>query len=126
MDYLNEFQQVQEQLTLPTTQPRVNVWKPPPSSIFKLNFDAAIFADLNCSGFGAIICNERGEVIAAMSTKGPLVANNKEAEILAYQQALEFSIDFGFTELIIEGDNANVMRSLSSQVPIHIARMCLW
>ena len=64
--------------------------------------------------------------MAAMSTKGPLVANNKEAEILAYQQALEFSIDFGFTELIIEGDNANVMRSLSSQVPIHIARMCLW
>ena len=64
--------------------------------------------------------------MAAMSTKGPPVADSKEAEILAYRQALEFSIDAGLTELIIEEDNANVMRSLSSQVPIHIARMCLW
>ena len=114
---------------MPTTQPSVNVWKCPPSSIFKLNFDAAIFANLNCSSFGAIIRNERGEVMAAisaMSTKGPPVADSKEAEILAYRQALEFSIDAGLTELIIEEDNANVMRSLSSQVPIHIARMCLW
>lgn len=87
---------------------------PPPQSIFKLNFDATIFVDLKCSGFHAIIHNERGEVMAAMSIKGQPVADSEEAEVLACRKALEFSIDAGFTELIIEGDNVNVMNSISS------------
>ena len=79
-----------------------------------INFNAAIFADLNSSGFGAIIRNERDEVMAAMSVKGPPVNDGEEAKIPACWKALEFSIDAGFLELIIEGDNANVMRSISS------------
>ena len=52
--------------------------------------------------------------MAALSAKGPLVWNNEEAEPLACQKAIEFSIDAGFLELMIEGDNANVMRAVSS------------
>lgn len=114
LDYLGEFQQTQEQLSTPVRQSSVNMWHPPPASIFKLNFNAAIFADLNSSGFGAIIRNERGEVMVAMSVKGPPVNDGEEAKILACWKALEFSIDIGFLGLIIEGDNANVMRPISS------------
>ena len=88
--------------------------QPPPIDHYKLNFDAAIFSDLGCSGFGAIIRNEQGEAMAALSAKGPLVWNNEEAEALACRKAIEFSIDAGFLELMIEGDNANVMRAVSS------------
>ena len=117
VEFLQEFQQAQDKLDAPATLPSVTVWQPPPTSAFKLNFDAAVFAELKCSGFGAIIRNGKGEVMAAMSIKGPPVADSEEAEVLACRKALEFAIDAGFTDLIIEGDNVNVMRSISSHVP---------
>ena len=92
----------------------VHIWQPPPESIFKLNFDATIFLVLNNSGVGAIICNEKGEVIASMLVKGPPMGDNEEAEILAYGKALEFAIDVGFSKLVIEEDNAYAMKSISS------------
>lgn len=55
--------------------------QPPPASIFKLNFDAAIFSNLNSSGFGAMIQNEKREVMAAM---GPPMGDNKEAVIIRF------------------------------------------
>ena len=60
----------------------VVAWHPSPASIFKLNFDAAIFSDLNNLRFGAMILDEKGEVMAVMSTKGPPVGDSKEAEII--------------------------------------------
>ena len=114
-DYLNEFQRSQEQLDIPVrTDTCVSRWKPPPDPVFKLNFDAAIFSELNGSGVGVIIRNCKGEVMAAMTAKGPPVGGSEEAEILACRRALEFAIDAGFTDLIVEGDNAAVMSSLSS------------
>ena len=53
--------------------------------------------------------NELGEVMASVFTKGPLVMNNEEAKMLACRKALEFAVDSSFLELIIEGNNANVM-----------------
>ena len=66
------------------------------------------------SGIGVIIRNCNGEVMAAMTAKGPPVGGSEEAEILACRRALEFAIDAGFTDLIVEGDNAAVMSSISS------------
>ena len=60
-------------------------------------FNAVIFLDLKCSGFGAIIRNTTGEVMAGMSAKGPYVNSSKEAEALARRKAIEFSIEFGFS-----------------------------
>ena len=96
------------------TDTGVSTWKPPPDPVFKLNFDAAIFSDLNVSGVGVIIRNCKGEVMVAMTAKGPPVGGSEEAEILACRRALEFAIDVGFTDLVVEGDNATIMSSLSS------------
>ena len=96
------------------TSVNVNVWHPPPASVFKLNFDAAIFSGLNSSGVGAMIRNEKGEVVAAILAKGPPVGDSEEAEILACRKVLEFAIDASFSELVNEGDNVNVMKSISS------------
>ena len=59
LDYLTEFQQSEVQLQAQLQNSRVNVWYTPPELAYKLNFDAAIFKELNCSGFGAIIRNGR-------------------------------------------------------------------
>uniref|UniRef100_A0A7N2RFA1 Reverse transcriptase zinc-binding domain-containing protein n=1 Tax=Quercus lobata TaxID=97700 RepID=A0A7N2RFA1_QUELO len=113
-DLLTEFRQAQEQLTIASRTSTVSRWCPPPNSRFKLNFDAAIFPDLKCSGIGAIIRNERGEVMGAMSAKEQQVLDSTEAEVLACRRALEFAIDIGFSELVIEGDSAQVLNSLRS------------
>ena len=52
--------------------------------------------------------------MAALSAKGPAVSDSEEAEALASRRALEFAIDAGFEELVVEGDNATVMKSISS------------
>ena len=69
---------------------------------------------LTASGIGVIIRNDRGQVMAALSSKSHAVVDNEEAEVLACRKALEFAMDAGFLELIVEGNNINVMNSIRS------------
>ena len=71
-----------------------------------------VFSCLIRSGFGAVICNDKGEVVAAMTAKGPKVFCNEEAELLACRKAIE-SVDAGFSEFVIEGDNSLAMSAIS-------------
>ena len=73
-----------------------------------------MFSGLNRSGFGAIIHNEKGEVMAAMAAKGPEVFCSEEAELLVCRKAIEFAVDAGFSELVIEGDNSSAMTAIST------------
>jgi len=82
-EYLEEYKNAQENLATSNAVPSRIIWQTPPLDEYKLNFDAAIFSDLQCSGFGAIIRNTNGEVMAGMSAKGPYVNSSKEAEVLA-------------------------------------------
>jgi len=77
-------------------------------------FDAVIFSDLKCFVFGAIIRNTTGDVMTGMSAEGPYVNSSEEAEALAHQKAIEFSMEAGFSKLVIEGDSLNVMRAIST------------
>ena len=61
-----------------------------------------------------MIHNERGETMAAVSTRGPLVQNSEEAEALACMKAVEVTIDLGFGDVTLKGDNISVMNSVSS------------
>ena len=90
-------------------------WEPPPKSAFKLNFDVAVFSGVNRTDVGAIIRNYKGEVMAAMSVRGPIVHCSEEGELLVCRKAIEFAIDAGFSRLVIEGDNVNVIKAISSQ-----------
>ncbi|XP_030970582.1 uncharacterized protein LOC115990956 [Quercus lobata] len=80
-------------------------WRPPPVACFKLNFGGSIFQEGGASGIGVVIRNDRGEVMAALLAKGPPVMCSEEAEILACRSAVEFTVDCGFLELVLEGDN---------------------
>ena len=118
-DFLDEFRVAQLRLSVSGTHTIVQKWRPPSGSSYKLNFDAAVFSDTSSSGFGAVIRNNLGEVMAAMSAKGPSVVDSEEAEVLGCRRALEFAVDTGFEELMIEGDNSTVIRCLSSIRAFH-------
>ena len=84
-----------------------------------------MFSRLHRTGIGAIIRNEKGEVMAAMSAVGPSAENSEEVELMACKRSLEFVVDVGFTSLIIEGDNANVIQAISSSLPNHSILGCV-
>ncbi|XP_075640327.1 uncharacterized protein LOC142612082 [Castanea sativa] len=112
-DYMEEYRIAQEQLVVSNTISSGHHWQPPPQNIYKLNFDAAVFMEQQCSGVGAIIRNAQGEVMAGMSAKGSYVRDSEEAEALACRQAVVFAMEAGFSELVVEGDNSTVMRAIS-------------
>ena len=64
--------------------------------------------------FRAVIRNNKGEVMVAMSTKGPLIFCSAEVEFLACGKLIEFATDVGFSEFIVEGDNSTIMQAITS------------
>ena len=116
-EFLEEFKQAQATMdSSPREQLIGDAWQSPPSTEYKLNFDAAIFSGLEKSGIGDIIKNDKGEVVANMFAIGPKVDTSEKAELLACRRSIEFVMDAGFTRLVIEGDNSNVMQAISSNV----------
>ena len=71
-----------------------------------------------------MIRNEKGEVMATIAEQGGAVRDNEEVEVMACRKALEFAIDAGFTEIILEGDNAMVMKVIS-QAQQDLSRLSL-
>lgn len=110
---LEEFQVAQEHLMVMEMVALVQSLRPPSGDSYKLNFDAAVFEDIGSSGFGVIIRNNRGEVMVALPAKGPTIGDNEEVEVLVCRRALEFAVDARFEGLVIEGDNATIMKSIS-------------
>lgn len=91
-------------------------WRPPPPSRFKLNFDTAIFKEDDATGMGTIIRNEKAEMMAALSAKGPSVTCSEEAEVLAIRRAVEFAMECGFSKVVVEGDNQMVMSAIQLSI----------
>lgn len=115
-DFLRKYREAESSLAVGSVSAGIlQNWKPPTSQLYKLNVDAATFA--NGSGVGAVICNAAGEVMAALLARVEAVADSEEAEALACWKAMEFAIDTGFSELIVEGDNLLVMSVVSSTSP---------
>ena len=112
--FLAEYKDAQSLLAIPAPAGPSLSWRPPDGSMYKLNFDAAVFIDSSTSGVGVMTRNASGQVMAAMSSRGHAVMDSEEVEVLACRRALEFAIEAGFSDLIVEGDNSNVMRSIVS------------
>ena len=65
VDYLREYMDAQDHLSVldPIHVPAQQTWQPPQGSLFKLNFNSACFDDGAASGYGAVIRNDKGEVM---------------------------------------------------------------
>ncbi|GLJ54074.1 hypothetical protein SUGI_1157640 [Cryptomeria japonica] len=83
-------------------------WSLPPAGWKKMNFDGASRGNPSVSGFGAVIRDEVGNLIGALS--GPIgVATNNVAEITALAEGLNWAYSKGISKIVIEGDSRIIL-----------------
>ncbi|GLJ50171.1 hypothetical protein SUGI_1067470 [Cryptomeria japonica] len=81
----------------------------------KLNFNGTSRCNPGRSGLGAIIRNEVGEVVHAIS--GPVgVATNNVAEISALEAVLQWCVNNGVVKLVIEGDSHVILNGVIKSI----------
>nr|POF22818.1 putative ribonuclease h protein [Quercus suber] len=103
---------------LPSTTPRSNqlvTWTPPPEQWYKVNFDGATFADMDKAGLGIVVRNCDGLVMASMAQQIPLPHSVVEVETLAARRALEFALELGFEQIILEGDSETLFKAIKTE-----------
>uniref|UniRef100_A0A7N2R3V3 RNase H type-1 domain-containing protein n=1 Tax=Quercus lobata TaxID=97700 RepID=A0A7N2R3V3_QUELO len=110
-EFLEDFRSSQIRLSVQHRSAHPSTWLPP-AGRYKLNFDAAMFSDPPFTGYGAVIRNENADVMASFSVRGSKAVDSSEAELLACRRAIQFAIEVGITDVVIEGDNAMIMGSI--------------
>ncbi|KAK9994865.1 hypothetical protein SO802_024568 [Lithocarpus litseifolius] len=113
-DFLEEYRGTRELLAVQHTTTLVQNWEPLVGLNYKVNFDAAVFAEEEASGVGVVVRNDKGEAMASLSAKGPPVQDSKEAEALACRRAMEFMVEAGFMDVVLEGENSTVLKAINS------------
>ena len=98
--YLQEFLQAQTEEPAPPRIPIVQRWRPPNSHCYKVNFDAAVFRDLNRAGISVIIHNCGGAALGALSSSIPLAQSVADVEALACLKAVKFAFEIGLTHVV--------------------------
>ena len=66
-----------------------------------------------------MIWYDKGQVMAALSSRGPAItdseeAGGEEAGVLACKKVLEFAVEVGFSDLVIDGDSITMMKAIHS------------
>ncbi|ONI15824.1 hypothetical protein PRUPE_3G063400 [Prunus persica] len=93
---------------------KASKWSHPPVGKFKLNVDAAYIPDTGVGGIGAVIRNEKGEVMVATALPLHTATSPKHAEIMALQFGLNFAWDAGFSSILVESDSQTVVNNLNT------------
>jgi ribonuclease HI len=120
---LKEFHRCNSQEMLPPTggidhcPARQQRWSPPPTSLIKVNWDAALNIKEGCIGMWIVARNCMGEVMGAKSVIRPIMVDPKMAEAMAALWAVLFCKEVGFINVIIEGDAAQVVIEINSPPP---------
>ena len=114
-DALQEFHQLRPiHAKLPRTFKAVK-WHPPSASLMKVNFDEALFAGERKAGLSAIIHNDNGLVMAALSQNISLPVSVEMVEVLAAHQALWLAKELRFQRLIVEGDSESIINAINGE-----------
>lgn len=64
-----------------------------------------MFTNPPATSYGIIISNDKGEGMAASSTRGAPTSGSKDAKVLVCHHAVKFALGLGFRDLVVEGDN---------------------
>jgi len=85
---------------------------PPISPIYKINFDRALFSELDAARLGVVICDSSGQVIGALSKRISIPISVATVEALACQRALIFAEGLSIFKAIFEGDVKVIIKAL--------------
>ena len=111
IDSLLEFPAAQSRKQPTPPRPLVK-WSPLVEEYYKVNFDGAVFRGEEKASIGVIIRNSQGMVMASLCQKISLPQTVVELETLAATRAIEFSIELGFSKVILEGDSETLIKAL--------------
>ena len=99
-------------LPLPHAQCTAATWTTSEAYGYKLKFDGATFAEDGTAGIGVVIHNGARLVMASLSQRIPLPALVIEVEALVVRRAMEFALELGFDDVILEGDFEVLVKTL--------------
>ena len=117
---LEEFQTANEVWSRQEAQTQEVVsWIVPKQGQYKANCDAVVFTRSKEVGFGLIICDCVGSVVAALSKKRIGLTRAVEAEAKAMEVAVQFVKDVGIREATFEGDSLIVSRAIKGVGDVH-------
>ena len=89
-------------------------WSPLEAPQYKINYDAATFAEDNNAGLGVVIRNSEGLIMALLTQQIPLPATVIEIKALAARRVMEFALEIGLDNIVLEGDNESLFKALKS------------
>ena len=90
-------------------------WSCPQDGLVKINFDGAVFSELNQSDVGVVIRENNGAMLASCSEKLHQAYKPDEVEALVALKAVTLARDLGFRKAILEGDSLSLMKALKSK-----------
>ncbi|XP_030964536.1 uncharacterized protein LOC115985777 [Quercus lobata] len=90
-------------------------WTPPPSELFKTNFDGAVFPHDKKSGIGVVIQDHQESVIASCSKLVHQELCSEDIEATASAWALSFALEVGVKRAVIKGDSLFVIKGLREE-----------
>ncbi|XP_050278252.1 uncharacterized protein LOC126719775 [Quercus robur] len=90
-------------------------WSPPQSGFIKVNFDGAVFGNLNMSGIGVVIRNNNGAIMASCVEKINQAYKADEIKALAALKALKFAHKLGSQNAILKGGSLGLIQPLKAE-----------
>ena len=110
--FLQEFLQAQEVELSPPRPQVIQRWRPPDLNIYKINFDVAVFRASNLAG--VIVRDNKGDLIGALTMPVLFRQSVAKLEALACQRAVQFALEIGLTQVVVEGDSVTVIEALKN------------
>lgn len=85
-------------------------WKPLNPSMFKINFDGAVFKNDNKSGIGVVIRDHQGLVIASLAQQLSHAFQPLKIEVLVAAQAITFDVE----TVVLKRDSELIITALKA------------
>jgi ribonuclease HI len=93
---------------------RQSNWSPPHVGVIKVNWDASINVVKDWVGLGIIARDSNGLCMVAKCITIRARTDPKTTEFMAALQAIQFSKEVGFWDVIFEGDAAQVVKEITT------------
>ena len=117
VERLQEYHSVQDYSTQQDVVVHSTQWRPPPHSIYKINFDEATFIDTDSAGLGVVARDLDGMVIASLLEHIRLPPTVADLEALACRRAILFALELGLQDVVFEGDSEVIINHLKAGQP---------
>ncbi|XP_041004026.1 uncharacterized protein LOC121249385 [Juglans microcarpa x Juglans regia] len=93
---------------------KLGCWRAPPPGFCKLNVYAALFFNLQKAGVGAVLRDEKGNVLMAVSKSEHELHEPASVELLAMLRGLQFSLHLGISKVVLESDCLLMVEALAA------------